>query len=370
MKNLHLMPMNSTFDDDFIVEMNNNFLLDENLFVLSQEREIVNNQKNVIVAPNRFTSEYINNHYQEFRHIVLHSLFLSEDQIIQLSDEAARKIVWCVWGHDLYQVKKRSPKSGSMVIHESVHFAKKVLRGTYLKMWFKHQALSSKISKFHCVGIDFPPDAMMVHKRFGHKVNVRFGTYFSKFTADNIAKLRQIRLNRNDKTTNILIGHSGFDFIEHEKYLNLLSKYKDEDVHIFMVLCYGASKEKISCLKHLAHSIFGEDKCTIYTEMMPKAEYYQMLTQIDIGIFPFKHQSALANTKGLAYMGAKMYFDPKGVLSLGFREGGVHVYDCNAIGKVSFSELISNTNDVDVNAPLFRTFRYFENIDAWKSILS
>lgn len=369
MKNLHLQPMNSTFDDELVEELNAVFPQEENLFVQEKPREKLRSVPNCAVAPEAFTPQYINEHCGEYDHIILHSLFLSPSQLLELSDEAAAKIIWCVWGHDLYTVRKKQQHSIRSILKETIHFGKKLLRGTFIRQYRCNRRIREKVSRFYCIGINFSYDEKMIRKKYGKTVRVCYLPYYSGATEKNIMRLREEHLSKPDGSVNILIGHSGFEFLEHEKYLKLLRKYKDENIHINMVLSYGADQQRVDKLTNLAHSIFGKEKCTILTEMMPRDDYYRFVCDMDIGIFPFKHQSAVGNTVRLAFMGVKMYFHPKGVLYNGFLQGGVKTYDCREIGRVSFEKLCSNDSIADINAPLFQTFQYQRNVEAWKRIL-
>lgn len=364
------MPMGSIFEDNIILQINGFCPHDQNLFVLRHKREAVQNVDNCVVDPTSFSVAYINQHYHEYHHIILHSLYLSPSEIVELTDEAAKKIIWCVWGHDLYDNTIRDPLSWRKFVSESIHCIKKVLRGTYLRMYKMNQQVKRKVSLFHCIAIGYFYDELMIRKKYGNAVPVCIAPYFSDFTMDDLLKLREKRQRNRGSTTNILIGHSGFKFLEHEKYLELLRRYASEDIHINLVLTYGASSERIEKLTQMAESYFGREKCTILTEMMPLREYYDFLSRMDIAIFGYKHQSALANTKVMAFTGTKMYFDPDGVLAKGFLQGGVQTFDCHEIGKVSFSELSKNDHPVDVNAPLFDTYYYEKNMTAWQSLLS
>lgn len=370
MKNLHLMPMNSTFDDDLVEVLNENFLLDQNLFVHRMQRKKLSSVENSIVAPEMLNVEYINEHYSEYHLVLLHSLFLSPNDILKLSDEAAQTIVWCVWGHDLYSVPKKRKWSFSIWLHEAIHSVKKVLRGTYLREYNHKRAVAKKISLFHAICIGFPYDEIMVRKKYGDMVPVKIAPYFSDFSKDDLRRLKESREQRTQsRTKQILIGHSGFEFLQHEKYLKLFSRYSNEDICINMVLSYGASQDRIAKLVDMANRLFGEDKVRVVTEMMPKEEYFKYISSMDIAVFPYLHQSALDNTKIMAFVGVKMYFDPKGVLFKGFTDSGVKVYNCREIGKVSFKQLCSTEYSDLSSSPLFDPFDYEKNVSAWKELL-
>jgi len=369
MKNLHLMPMGSVFDDDYIREINDNFPHETNQFILIKHRPIVDEYDNCLIDDSVFNAEYINTHCLEYKHIILHSLFLNHKEILALTDDAAKKIIWCVWGHDLYTVKKKQLYTVKYCFNEAVHCAKKILRGTYIRQYRHNHAVAKKVGLFHCIAIGYSYDETMIRKKYGQKVPIVYGPYFSRTTEKNIDRLRDMHLQKRNLVTNIIIGHSGFEFLEHEKYLQLLSKYKDENIHINMVLSYGASEERIKILTDLAYSIFGEQKCTILLNMLDKDAYYEFLTNMDIAIFPFRPQSALGNTKRMLYMGIKMYLDPQGVLAKGFKAGGGVIHDCNEIGKIPFKKLCAQDRLTDTNAAVFSTFDYAKNVNAWKTIL-
>ena len=368
MKNLHLMPMSSVFDDDLIIELNSHFPQEDNIFIVKSLRERIKIYNNCIADKDAFTAQYINDNEEKYQNIFLHSLFLNNEQLFRLSPKARRKIVWIVWGHDLYENKKRI--HSSQIISESIHSIKKILRGTYIKEFHERKHRAIVIADFKAIGIGYKYDEKMIRKKYGKDIKVVYGPYFSKTTEENVNRLRKMHSTKsNSEPVNILLGHSGFEFLEHEKYLKLLSKYKNENMNIHLILSYGASTERINKLRKLAYSLFGKEKCTIMEKMMPKVQYYEYLTKMDIAIFPFKHQSALGNTKRLAYMGVKLYLHPRGVLFKGFKDSGVKVYNCLDIGRVSFEKFCQNDISVDINAPLFETFNYQKNIEAWRQLL-
>lgn len=370
MKNLHLMPMNSTFDDDTVIELTDLFPEVENLFLHPVQRSALAGYPNSRVVPEAFTPEYINLHCGEYDQIFLHSLFLTPDQILRLSQEAVRKITWCIWGHDLYTTKSHKKRDLRTCAGAAIHCMKKLLRGTYIRQARHRRLVAERVAAFRRIAIGYPYDERMIRKKYGPNATVVYGPYFSRTTEANIGRLRRMHLDRKESTVHILIGHSGFAFLEHEKYLKRLAAYRDEDIRIHLVLSYGASAQRIAELTALAHSLFGPEKCEIITEMMPKSAYYEYLTQMDIAIFPFRHQSALGNTRRLAYMGVKMYLDPRGVLAKGFRDGGVRTFDCRRIGRIPFAQFCAEVAPPDTHALLFDTFSYQKNIAAWSSIIN
>ena len=103
--NLHLMPINSGFNTNLIAEINKSAPMENNLFVWKDGSPFADYQENCIADSRMFSPEYINAHCSEYWHIFFHSLYMKDREIVKLSDEAAGKITWVVWGHDLYRVK-------------------------------------------------------------------------------------------------------------------------------------------------------------------------------------------------------------------------------------------------------------------------
>ena len=370
MKNLHLMPMGSLFDVDLVRELNSHFSLQLNSFFLAKEMPELSSFSNCHVIPDAFSVDFINNHTDDYDQIFIHSLFLSDADVLRLTTEAKKKMIWCVWGHDLYNKRIDSKLSFRETINELIHLVKKILRGTLYREAKKKKLIKQSVGQFKAICIGYPYDEVMIRKRYGTKVPVLFAPYFTNFSKSDLFTLKEYRSGlENRSTRNIIIGHSGYEFIQHEKYLDALSVYKDENICVNMVLCYGASPERVSYLTKKATDIFGENKVRVLTKMMPREEYFRFLCSMDVAIFPYLHQSALHNTEVMAFVGVKMYFHPKGVLYKGFDQAGIPVFDCRTIGKISFFELCQYNSTDTSDSPIYGLFDYDSIIEAWKRIL-
>lgn len=366
---LHLMPMDSSINTDLIVQLNLHFDPAEHLFVLKQMHPKAVNIPNCIAAPEYFTIEYINQHYTEYNAIFLHSLYLSQNELLALHKDAASRMIWCVWGHDLYHVRRKEKMAFSDHVHNTVHFLKKVGRCTHLREYRKRQQAARVVSRFRCVLIGYPYDRVMLRKRYGNHVPIEIAPYFSDFDKDDMQQLYQQQCTEHHKGVNILIGHCGFHFIEHETYLRRLSRYRDQDIHIHLVLSYGASEEESRRIRNTAFQLFREDQITIIDTMMTKQDYHAFLSTMDIAIFPYEHQSGVFNTVLLSYLGKKLYFAPNGVLFRGFREMGLPVFDCTTIGQKPFPQFIQAPEPTDHACSLFDIYHNARNIQRWNEVL-
>ena len=84
MKNLHLMPMCTHLDDGMVFAINANFPLEENIFYHPAQRVPLREVENSFVVPEAFSVDYINENAKKYKRIILHSLFLSSNEIIKL----------------------------------------------------------------------------------------------------------------------------------------------------------------------------------------------------------------------------------------------------------------------------------------------
>ena len=369
MRCLHLMPMHSSINADLIHQFNLNFDPQMHLFVLKQDHPQTAGVPNCITDPSRFSVEYLNQHYAEYCSIFLHSLYLTPKELCALHPEAVRRIIWCVWGHDLYPVRRKQKHTFTGCIRQAVHCLKKLGRGTYLREHRQKNELERIIGKFRCILIGYPYDRIMLRKRYGPHVPIEIAPYFSDFDKADMARLAQEQSREHHEGINILIGHCGFHFIEHETYLRRLHQYCDENIRIHLVLSYGASSEEAAQIRNTALHLFRPEQIQITDQMMAKDDYHKLLSSMDIAIFPYLHQSGVFNTVLLSYLGKKMYFAPGGVLYQGFLETGLPVYDCTKIGKVPFSQFAAPPSPTDDSNPLYDIYDNQRNIQCWTAVL-
>lgn len=368
MRCLHLMPMNSSINVDLIHQINRHFPPEEHLFVLSVPRNDTTDIQNCIVAPDHFRVQYLNQNHARYDIIFLHSLNYSPAELLALQDDAAHKIIWCVWGHDLYSVHRKKQYTPRERIHEFWHFLKKLGRFTHLRVFLKQRKIVRKIRCFRCVLIGYPYDRMLLRKKYGKNLSIEIAPYFSSFDKADMAALLDQKNLSSHSGTNVLIGHCGFHFIEHQAYLQKLAAYRNENIHIHMVLSYGASAEEIRQIRETALRLFREDQITIIEEMMSKDDYHRYLSTMDVAIFPYTHQSGVFNTVLLSYLGTKMYFSSDGVLYKGFQEMGLPVFDCGAIGRIDYQDFCRPSEPPDRNAPLYDIYNNARNVERWYHI--
>ncbi len=285
-----------------------------------------NKTENVIYDPSIGKAENINKYMNDHSFIIMHSLCYSGKEYKKIDKNTAKRMIWCVWGSDLYYLKKNV-----------VHF---ILRKIYRFITRSESNRKKIIKNLKGITIGFSGDEIELRKKYGDNVPIYYALYPSGYFIDDVEKVEWSK-EPNSKTR-ILIGHSSYRYLQHKKYINKLSKYKGK-IELHIPLSYGDS-EYAKEIEVYAENIFGDNDVYIYNKLMNSEEYIKLLKSIDVAIFDFKQQAAFGNIILLLYLRKKIYLSKKGVMYRGLINENCIVYDCNEIGNVEFNEFTYTEN--------------------------
>ena len=327
------MPIDSPiFNEEFISITNTSSRESSHFFVLKHYNEnILKNKNNCIIDKNMFRVKNIKLLLGKYDFVVLHSNFFSKLEIMSFKTRHLKKMIWCVWGHDLYKVDM-VPKTVSLLI-----WVRNILKSVFKP--YIDRLIRRRISKFAAVVIGYNADKIEIKNKYG-KIPILSGLYGSGYYKNDIDSILEEKSNSTQESINILIGHNAFPYLKHEKYLNILQKYKNENIKIYLLLSYGYMDyaEKIA---NMALSLY-KNKVVVINAFMDKIEYLKLLSNIDIAIFDFEHQAAFGNLISLIYMKKKIYLSAQGIMSKGLRLENIIVYDCDDIGKIDYKDFVSH----------------------------
>lgn len=264
------------------------------------------------------------NHLRKYDKILLHSLSVPvKAQARFLANPSfMNKLYWVAWGNDLYNWKNQS-KTVKAFITNRVFFA-----------FRKH------MSAF--VGI-FPPDIDFYRKIFNARANCFYASYtgnlYNPFYKQNMDLIPLEEKIANKACINIQIGHASSRALNHLQVLDVLERFKDENIRLFIPLSYGDTNYgDLVCNK--AHEIFGE-KAVCLRELMPKDAYMKHLAKIDIALFNAARQIGLGNISPMLFMEKKIYM-PKGSVMYDFYQSQqINICDYNEIRHMKFNDFIS-----------------------------
>ena len=141
-----------------------------------------------------------------------------------------------------------------------------------------------------------------------------------------------------------MIGHCAYQFLRHIEIMDLLKKYKDENLLISLVLSYG-DMEYARKVEEYAIQTFGNDKVEIIRKLMSPMEYIEYLNTVDICILDYKHQAALGNFWRLLYLEKKIFLNKDGILKLFANFEGAETYCVENIKNMNFEQFTKRLND-------------------------
>lgn len=322
MKFLHYMPIASDFYNGGTIKLINGekeFDRDEHTFFVKYaiNQKDIQEYSNVILKPKLSAREF-EIWAKEYDFIILHAWSISYIQQMLISDEAAKKIIWCVWGHDLYKFSNAGLKKD--IKSNIIHFLIKKIQIPFVK-------------KVYAICYSFPYDKREIMNVYGGDIRTFHVSYDFGYNLNKVVNIAQKA--SKDEALKVMVGHSSYNFLNHINILERLKVYKNQNIKIFIPLNYGDMnyREKIKeyCRSYPLEVVILEEK-------LSKDEYVGYLSSIDIAIMDFKHQAALGNIYLLLLLAKKIYLNGEGIIYNGLKEEGISVFDSRDIGKINYDE--------------------------------
>jgi hypothetical protein len=296
--------------------------------------------------------------HKDYDYIIFHGLFFHRRRLLRLGNNIVRKMVWSVWGGDLYRLGPVSTAGMS--------FFRKVERIINNRLF---DLADYKIKQFNSIVIGFKFDEIEARKQFGDKIKVAF----ARLTLPLSLKELDDAIVENAKAENnpirVMLGHHADKLNNHEHLLNKLKKFNDQDMVISLPFSYGNNDTDYeNRIRDKATELF-RDKNEFLTELMPLRDYYNYLANVDIAMFDFKRQAALGNIYMMLYLGKKVFFNPEGVIYKQFISEGVPVFRTDDIDNMTFDEFTSMDFDATIGKNYVKTILDPNNvIGLWKKL--
>lgn len=277
--------------------------------------------------------------------IVVHSL-ASPALLLYLtfSKKLQKKVVWVIWGKDLYFTKLLEKKKFYHSIYEwfrvrsikHIGTIVTILQGDYdrLVKWYD-------VSGKHIVCND------LYHYAVDTEIK----------EPKDIEKEKKI----------ILLGNSGSVTNRHIDALNKLKNCSNID-KIYCPLSYGGNEKYYGKVIECGKQIFGE-KFVPLTDFMEKSEYEKMLDSVDVGVFNYNRQEGLGNIWLLMFMGKTIYLNSNTSTGEFFDEIGVEYIDFenglnnNEIQVLDKNSLVKNQRE------LSEKINIQCSVEKWREIL-
>ena len=286
---------NEKFIDPYIEFIKNNFNFDEHKFFIidgvSDEKLKIPNYENVYFYKSNYNKNKIIQILELFKilykslkqgeKIYFHSLFNKKIILfLFVFRNFLKRSNWIIWGGDLYCYEKRK---------------------RYLKNFFWYKIEDYVKKNFAHISTLVPEDYEIAKKYYKVKGKNQMAIYPFDLDIEFFNNLSaEIKNN-----VYIQVGNSADPSNNHFEILDILKKYKNENIKIFCILSYG-DKEYAKKINDYGKKFFGKKFIGIFDYMSFK-EYCQYLKNIDILIFNHKRQQGLGNIFMLSYFEKKIY---------------------------------------------------------------
>lgn len=240
-----------------------------------------------------------------------------------------KKTNWVIWGGDVYDHSDPKRNCRDFIISA-------MRKSVYPKVkWVT--TLSRRDYEYAC-------------KKYGLTALELEGCYPvpASTNSDMLKGLRNRRINRRDLgTKTIQVGNSATESNQHFDALDTLAQYKDKDVTIFLPLNYGPAGYESYASEVIAHAekIFGKDRVVALREQVSGAEYLELLSKVDVGVFNNNRQQAMGNISQLILLGAKVYIRSDVSMWSHFESLGCLLDSFESIASRSFDDFVKY--DVD-----------------------
>lgn len=295
MKYLHIM-LNEKFIPNYIKFLEKNFCIKDHEFYIigGKSYEKIKKEsyiKDYTYENKRFRKLLICIVYLKIylsviksKKIILHGLFNPCTVIFfALNPWFLKKCNWVIWGGDLYCYTDRKQNSILKNLYYKIE--------DYVKSNMRYITYLTK------------EDYQLAKEYYNVKGIPRRGIYISPIELKTLEIFeKELKLSEN---LNIQIGNSADPENNHIEILEILKKYKNENIKIYAPLSYG-EKEYALKIKQYGESIFKEKFVAILDFLKPD-KYAEYLSNIDIMIFNHKRQQGLGNIFALGYLNKKIY---------------------------------------------------------------
>lgn len=286
----------------------NNFPKDEHAFVFVSGAPENYSQK--LFAKNVFygnaTTMRINPEVTE--RIIVHGLFSQRlVAFLFLNNHLLSKVYWCIYGGDFYGAPNTE-------------------RNNYVR------------ANVHAIVTTF--DKSAYESRFGEKP-----TYEMIFTNPLAAYLKEPMQHAVGEPYRVLVNNCAD--ITTLKGLEMLSKFKDDNIEVYTILSYRTvgTVNPISKIVEQGKSIFGDKFKPVY-KWMDSSQYANFLADMDIYVSCQNRQQGVGNIAACVRMGKKAFVPCTVSTYSGYREKGIHLFDTTKIEDMSFDEFTTYDENI------------------------
>lgn len=309
-------------------EDNHYFLFDNTERILTVWPEWAKYESHALFLPNsskisryRFIKKAVKNSTK----IVFHGLYFSRKIyyfLFHWNPHFLKKSTWIEWGADLYRWE--NPPTGILSA----------------KLNKYGRELRQKVPQ---VVLTFPIDEVYFRREYGDSAEL-----IALGLPSTQPMLPRIDCAFTKKTTSALriqVAHNGLLENNQIRIIDVLSRFKDEDIQVIIPLAYNIGdltdtinkKDYKNAVISFAKYHFGR-KAVPFVNMIKLDYYMRYLWTVDVVVFDLKRPCGIGNLLFLIYMGKKVFLPSDSDYYRYLTEHGVEIYDTYSIKNMSFQE--------------------------------
>ena len=285
---------------DFFSGVLNTFLKNyENVFITNQTEVFQSLNEKGVLYDNLKIHCAINKYARDYDWVFIHDLN-KPVELLFVKRKYLKKIIWRTWGSDIGYAKRENERFYVSIIKQFINFL-----------------LGFRIEQIKMIGVANVVDIISLKECFNKlPLTLKMPYSNSSFNVyDVLASIKNKGDDNKSEVINVMIEHSGYDETQ-ISIMKMLEKYKNEDIHLYLVLSYG-KEEYIEQVKEYVR-LNWMDKASIITNFMDYNSYAVLLHKMDIAIFDKIQSYALGNISIMTFFKKKIFLNVNGVLKKGF----------------------------------------------------
>ena len=256
------------------------------------------------------------------------------------------KATWIIWGTDVYSYNKNNNNIKTR-IYESLR-RKIIPRFREIAAFVKEDVDLAKQL--------YQSDAEYIPVAYPNPVSLEL--------------LQTVPVNTKNEFPVFLLGNSADMSNNHIEMLQMLVKFKNEQLKIYCPLSYGGNKKYITKVIDLGHQLFG-DSFVPLKEYLNTTEYASILGEVDIALMNHNRQQGLGNILALLYLEKKVFLKSNISSYYFFQRKNLIVYDIDTIANMTFEELVTLNNELKANKEIAKNIIDTKNIlPLWMNLFS
>ncbi len=360
-KYLHIFPSELKFSSRVIKllqDPDNELFASEHLFVvysrsIYEELKKIDRYGSVVLYESENEPlpvyEIIDKYADSCDWIFLHSIG-DVGKVHKIKHKYYKKIIWRTWGLDT-ELTKSSKKVYKYIIKCILDF----LHNRFVMRPFA--------SSIQAIGIANIIDEVAL-KRKGLKNKLFHLPYVTEESFDSFNNIEKNIIK--DNCLNVCVGHSAYNNDRHFEIIDLLEKFKKENMKVYFMLSYG--KEEIKKrVSEYAKQKLGEDKTVIVDKFISLDEYKELLSKMNIAILAGKTSYAIGNINIFLRKGKTLYLAEKSVLDETFNIKKIQHHCIEEIRNMDYSEFATLYENVNGNLSSVKSYK--EALNNWSKCL-